>query len=81
MPGLFCLQALPILVFFSCVTSILYYLGVIQWVIFKVTLGTSLWALEEILSSPTEQLRALARRLVKTSLGKGIGVATEPEAG
>lgn len=31
-----CLQTLPIIVFFSCVMSILYYLGVMQWLILKV---------------------------------------------
>ncbi|XP_038640423.1 sodium/nucleoside cotransporter 1 [Scyliorhinus canicula] len=45
--GLFAFQALPIVVFFSCVMSILYYVGVMQWVIIKiawlmqVTMGTS----------------------------------------
>uniref|UniRef100_F6Z964 Sodium/nucleoside cotransporter n=1 Tax=Monodelphis domestica TaxID=13616 RepID=F6Z964_MONDO len=43
----FAFQALPIIVFFSCVMSILYYLGLMQWVIVKVawllqvTLGTT----------------------------------------
>lgn len=31
-----CLQTLPIIVFFSCVMSILYYLGAMQWLILKV---------------------------------------------
>ncbi|KAF4804539.1 Sodium/nucleoside cotransporter 2 [Turdus rufiventris] len=31
----FAFQALPIIVFFSCVMSILYYLGVMQWLILK----------------------------------------------
>uniref|UniRef100_A0A8C8W2M5 Sodium/nucleoside cotransporter n=1 Tax=Peromyscus maniculatus bairdii TaxID=230844 RepID=A0A8C8W2M5_PERMB len=41
------LQVLPIIVFFSCVMSVLYYLGLMQWVILKiawlmqVTMGTS----------------------------------------
>ncbi|XP_072409254.1 sodium/nucleoside cotransporter 1, partial [Chiloscyllium punctatum] len=45
--GLFAFQALPIVVFFSCVMSILYYLGAMQWLIIKiawlmqVTMGTS----------------------------------------
>ncbi|XP_041034409.1 sodium/nucleoside cotransporter 1 [Carcharodon carcharias] len=45
--GLFAFQALPIIVFFSCVMSILYYIGVMQWLIIKiawlmqVTMGTS----------------------------------------
>ncbi|XP_053128479.1 sodium/nucleoside cotransporter 1-like [Hemicordylus capensis] len=43
----FAFQALPIIVFFSCVMSILYYLGVMQWVILKlswilqITMGTA----------------------------------------
>nr|XP_042130797.1 sodium/nucleoside cotransporter 1 [Peromyscus maniculatus bairdii] len=41
------IQVLPIIVFFSCVMSVLYYLGLMQWVILKiawlmqVTMGTS----------------------------------------
>uniref|UniRef100_A0A4X2K7I5 Solute carrier family 28 member 2 n=1 Tax=Vombatus ursinus TaxID=29139 RepID=A0A4X2K7I5_VOMUR len=43
----FAFQALPIIVFFSCVMSVLYYLGLMQWVIVKIawilqiTLGTT----------------------------------------
>ncbi|XP_074863286.1 sodium/nucleoside cotransporter 1 [Carettochelys insculpta] len=43
----FAFQALPIVVFFSCVMSVLYYLGLMQWVILKiswlmqVTMGTT----------------------------------------
>ncbi|XP_068962048.1 sodium/nucleoside cotransporter 2 [Petaurus breviceps papuanus] len=43
----FAFQSLPIIVFFSCVMSILYYLGLMQWVIVKIawllqiTLGTT----------------------------------------
>ncbi|XP_040585439.1 sodium/nucleoside cotransporter 1 isoform X2 [Mesocricetus auratus] len=43
----FAFQVLPIIVFFSCVMSVLYYLGLMQWVILKiawlmqVTMGTS----------------------------------------
>ncbi|XP_074091420.1 sodium/nucleoside cotransporter 2-like [Macrotis lagotis] len=43
----FAFQALPIIVFFSCVMSILYYLGLMQWLIVKIawllqiTLGTT----------------------------------------
>ncbi|XP_044518098.1 sodium/nucleoside cotransporter 2-like [Gracilinanus agilis] len=43
----FAFQALPIIIFFSCVMSILYYLGLMQWLIVKVawllqiTLGTT----------------------------------------
>ncbi|KAF2980435.1 hypothetical protein EK904_011239 [Melospiza melodia maxima] len=32
---IFAFQSLPIIVFFSCVMSILYYLGVMQWIILK----------------------------------------------
>ncbi|XP_059496151.1 sodium/nucleoside cotransporter 1 [Stegostoma tigrinum] len=45
--GIFAFQALPIVVFFSCVMSILYYVGAMQWLIVKiawlmqVTMGTS----------------------------------------
>ena len=38
-----CLQALPIVVFFSCVMSVLYYLGIMQWLIVKVGPHTWLW--------------------------------------
>ncbi|KAM9586172.1 sodium/nucleoside cotransporter 1 isoform 2-T2 [Trichechus inunguis] len=43
----FAFQVLPIIVFFSCVMSVLYYVGLMQWVILKiawlmqVTMGTS----------------------------------------
>lgn len=43
----FAFQVLPIIIFFSCVMSVLYYLGLMQWVILKiawlmqVTMGTS----------------------------------------
>ncbi|KAJ6664115.1 hypothetical protein lerEdw1_008330 [Lerista edwardsae] len=43
----FAFQTLPIIVFFSCVMSVLYYLGVMQWVILKlswllqITMGTA----------------------------------------
>lgn len=30
-------QVLPIIVFFSCVMSVLYYVGLMQWVILKVS--------------------------------------------
>ncbi|GAB0193882.1 sodium/nucleoside cotransporter 1-like [Grus japonensis] len=39
----FAFQTLPIVVFFSCVMSILYYLGVMQWLIVKVGPHTWLW--------------------------------------
>lgn len=44
---IFAFQVLPIIVFFSCVMSVLYYLGLMQWVILKiawlmqVTMGTT----------------------------------------
>ncbi|XP_074145637.1 sodium/nucleoside cotransporter 2 isoform X2 [Sminthopsis crassicaudata] len=44
---IFAFQALPIIVFFSCVMSVLYYLGLMQWLIVKIawilqiTLGTT----------------------------------------
>uniref|UniRef100_A0A8D2NB51 Sodium/nucleoside cotransporter n=1 Tax=Zonotrichia albicollis TaxID=44394 RepID=A0A8D2NB51_ZONAL len=34
---IFAFQSLPIIVFFSCVMSILYYLGVMQWIILKIS--------------------------------------------
>ncbi|XP_036591592.1 sodium/nucleoside cotransporter 2 [Trichosurus vulpecula] len=43
----FAFQALPVIIFFSCVMSVLYYLGLMQWVIVKIawilqiTLGTT----------------------------------------
>ncbi|XP_039714187.1 sodium/nucleoside cotransporter 1 [Pteropus medius] len=43
----FAFQVLPIIVFFSCITSVLYYVGLMQWVILKiawlmqVTMGTT----------------------------------------
>ncbi|XP_065544857.1 sodium/nucleoside cotransporter 1 isoform X2 [Lathamus discolor] len=39
----FAFQSLPIVVFFSCVMSILYYLGIMQWLIVKVGPLTWLW--------------------------------------
>nr|XP_034373464.1 sodium/nucleoside cotransporter 1 isoform X2 [Arvicanthis niloticus] len=45
--NVFAFQVLPIVIFFSCVMSVLYYLGLMQWVILKiawlmqVTMGTS----------------------------------------
>ncbi|NXH15746.1 S28A1 protein, partial [Bucco capensis] len=35
--GVFAFQNLPIVVFFSCVMSVLYYLGVMQWLIVKIS--------------------------------------------
>lgn len=38
-------QVLPIIVFFSCVMSVLYYVGLMQWVILKVSLSATVWTL------------------------------------
>lgn len=48
----FLLQSLPIIIFFGCVMSILYYLGLVQWVIQKVRhlvsmKGPSAWVCQE----------------------------------
>ncbi|OXB81928.1 UNVERIFIED_CONTAM: hypothetical protein H355_004011 [Colinus virginianus] len=48
----FAFQSLPIIIFFSCVMSILYYLGVMQWLILKIS-----WLLQVSLgTTPTETL-------------------------
>ncbi|XP_030313053.1 sodium/nucleoside cotransporter 2 isoform X2 [Calypte anna] len=48
----FAFQTLPIIVFFSCVMSILYYLGVMQWLIVKIS-----WVLQVSMgTTPTETL-------------------------
>ncbi|XP_050165539.1 sodium/nucleoside cotransporter 1-like [Myiozetetes cayanensis] len=48
----FAFQTLPIIVFFSCVMSILYYLGVMQWLILKIS-----WLLQISMgTTPTETL-------------------------
>ncbi|GCB77845.1 hypothetical protein scyTo_0015722 [Scyliorhinus torazame] len=50
--GLFAFQALPIIVFFSCVMSILYYIGAMQWVIIKIA-----WLMQVTMrTSATESL-------------------------
>ncbi|KAL8197156.1 UNVERIFIED_CONTAM: hypothetical protein K2H54_014251 [Gekko kuhli] len=49
------ITALPILVFFSCVTSILYYLGVVQWVIFKIS-----WLLQMTMNTTTAESLGVA---------------------
>ncbi|NWU45511.1 S28A1 protein, partial [Hylia prasina] len=49
---IFAFQALPIIVFFSCVMSMLYYLGVMQWLILKIS-----WILQVSMgTTPTETL-------------------------
>uniref|UniRef100_UPI0037E902E2 sodium/nucleoside cotransporter 1 n=1 Tax=Semicossyphus pulcher TaxID=241346 RepID=UPI0037E902E2 len=50
--GIFAFQALPIVVFFSSVMSILYFLGVMQWLILKIS-----WVMQITMgTSPTETL-------------------------
>uniref|UniRef100_A0A3Q1G5F8 Sodium/nucleoside cotransporter n=1 Tax=Acanthochromis polyacanthus TaxID=80966 RepID=A0A3Q1G5F8_9TELE len=50
--GIFAFQAMPIVVFFSSVMSVLYYLGIMQWIILKIS-----WILQITLgTSPTETL-------------------------
>ncbi|XP_054476347.1 sodium/nucleoside cotransporter 1 isoform X2 [Anoplopoma fimbria] len=50
--NIFAFQALPIVVFFSSVMSILYFLGVMQWVILKIA-----WVMQITMgTSPTETL-------------------------
>uniref|UniRef100_A0AAQ4RA28 Sodium/nucleoside cotransporter n=1 Tax=Gasterosteus aculeatus aculeatus TaxID=481459 RepID=A0AAQ4RA28_GASAC len=49
---IFAFQALPIVVFFSSVMSILYYLGIMQWLILKIS-----WCMQITMgTSPTETL-------------------------
>ncbi|KAG7329876.1 hypothetical protein KOW79_006098 [Hemibagrus wyckioides] len=50
--GIFAFQALPIVVFFSSVMSVLYFLGVMQWIIIKIS-----WIMQITMgTSPTESL-------------------------
>ncbi|XP_037396048.1 sodium/nucleoside cotransporter 1 [Pygocentrus nattereri] len=50
--GIFAFQALPIVIFFSSVMSVLYFLGVMQWVIIKIS-----WIMQITMgTSPTESL-------------------------
>ncbi|KAK5902269.1 hypothetical protein CesoFtcFv8_007541 [Champsocephalus esox] len=50
--NIFAFQALPIVVFFSSVMSILYYLGIMQWLILKIS-----WVMQITMgTSPTETL-------------------------
>ncbi|CAG13118.1 unnamed protein product [Tetraodon nigroviridis] len=50
--NIFAFQALPIVVFFSSIMSILYYLGIMQWVILKIS-----WLMQITMgTSPTETL-------------------------
>ncbi|XP_068168346.1 sodium/nucleoside cotransporter 1 [Antennarius striatus] len=50
--GIFAFQALPIVVFFSSVMSVLYFLGIMQWLILKIS-----WVMQITMgTSPTETL-------------------------
>ncbi|CAL8262038.1 unnamed protein product [Merluccius merluccius] len=50
--GIFAFQALPIVVFFSSVMSVLYFLGLMQWLIIKIS-----WVMQVTMgTSPTETL-------------------------
>ncbi|XP_077452309.1 sodium/nucleoside cotransporter 1 [Stigmatopora argus] len=50
--GIFAFQALPIIVFFSSVMSVLYFLGLMQWLILKIS-----WIMQITMgTSPTETL-------------------------
>ncbi|XP_061138383.1 sodium/nucleoside cotransporter 1 isoform X1 [Syngnathus typhle] len=50
--GIFAFQAMPIVVFFSSVMSVLYYLGLMQWLILKIS-----WVMQVTMgTSPTETL-------------------------
>ncbi|XP_054631794.1 sodium/nucleoside cotransporter 1 [Dunckerocampus dactyliophorus] len=50
--GIFAFQALPIVVFFSSVMSVLYFLGIMQWLILKIS-----WVMQVTMgTSPTETL-------------------------
>ncbi|XP_046721216.1 sodium/nucleoside cotransporter 1 isoform X2 [Silurus meridionalis] len=50
--GIFAFQALPIVIFFSSIMSVLYFLGVMQWIIIKIS-----WIMQITMgTSPTESL-------------------------
>ncbi|XP_072478472.1 sodium/nucleoside cotransporter 1-like [Notamacropus eugenii] len=51
----FAFQALPIIVFFSCVMSILYYLGIMQWLIVKIA-----WILQITLATTATETVSVA---------------------
>uniref|UniRef100_A0A8D0BNJ7 Sodium/nucleoside cotransporter n=1 Tax=Salvator merianae TaxID=96440 RepID=A0A8D0BNJ7_SALMN len=56
----FAFQALPIIVFFSCVMSILYYLGIMQFIILKLS-----WLLQiTMATAPTETLSVVGNIFV-----------------
>ncbi|XP_004709575.1 sodium/nucleoside cotransporter 2 [Echinops telfairi] len=51
----FAFQALPIIIFFGCVMSILYYLGLVQWVIQKIA-----WCLQVTMGTTATETLAVA---------------------
>ncbi|NWI84361.1 S28A1 protein, partial [Pitta sordida] len=51
----FAFQSLPIIVFFSCVMSILYYLGVMQWIILKIS-----WVLQVSMGTTSTETLSVA---------------------
>uniref|UniRef100_A0A8C6Z3R7 Sodium/nucleoside cotransporter n=1 Tax=Nothoprocta perdicaria TaxID=30464 RepID=A0A8C6Z3R7_NOTPE len=52
---IFAFQALPIIVFFSCVMSILYYLGIMQWIILKIS-----WVLQVSMGTTATETLSVA---------------------
>nr|XP_020029103.1 sodium/nucleoside cotransporter 2 [Castor canadensis] len=53
--NVFAFQSLPIILFFGCVMSILYYLGLVQWVIQKIT-----WVLQITMGTTATETLAVA---------------------
>ncbi|NXF97739.1 S28A1 protein, partial [Eubucco bourcierii] len=51
----FAFQTLPIVVFFSCVMSILYYLGIMQWIIIKIS-----WLLQVSMGTTSTETLSVA---------------------
>ncbi|NXF12713.1 S28A1 protein, partial [Smithornis capensis] len=51
----FAFQSLPIIVFFSCAMSILYYLGIMQWIILKIS-----WLLQVSLGTTSTETLSVA---------------------
>nr|XP_009665306.1 PREDICTED: sodium/nucleoside cotransporter 1-like [Struthio camelus australis] len=52
---IFAFQTLPIIVFFSCVMSVLYYLGVMQWLILKIS-----WVLQVSMGTTATETLSVA---------------------
>ncbi|KFQ33549.1 Sodium/nucleoside cotransporter 1, partial [Merops nubicus] len=52
---IFAFQSLPIIVFFSCVMSILYYLGIMQWIIVKIS-----WVLQVSMGTTSTETLSVA---------------------